>query len=410
MDSNPPSPDTTPPSEDVGADTQRRYRHQAAYTAVLALGLLEDDGPDEIYCEHHDDVILRLRDGKFRALQLKTRQYGRPPHKAVDDDVIAALGRFAVFEREFPGQFDQYTIGSNLGFWNEKKNTSNLGHVLDGAQNGTPPPATWINKISKQGKVASNFVSDCLRKVQTLVTPGLDDVENRLQSHVAQQSTFRSRQFHEVKAAADALRERVAEACSLRNADCFPEYMALCSASASAAKQAHAIAMKRLRRAEVEAALKKGESPSNLLRTAQPIPVSDLPKSMRVMELKLTAGGISVGEVSHLKDLKYSAEYMLQEWLHKYGPAEADKRYQHLRVLVQEACNSSAVASRKSGTLYGEEMLADVRGQLRARTQQQAEHVLGLGPEQLLGVAGILTEDCRVWWSDEFPIGEGDNS
>jgi polyhydroxyalkanoate synthesis regulator phasin len=219
------------------------------------------------------------------------------------------------------------------------------------------PPTKWINKIAKQGKVAPNFVSDCLRKVQTVVTPGLDDVENRLRSHVAEQSTFRSRQFHEVKAAADALRERVAEACSLKNAECFPEYMALCSPSATAAKQDHAIAMKRLRRADVEAALKKGASPSNPPRTAQPIPVSDLPKSMRVMELKLTAGEY-LGEVSHLKDLKYSAEYLLQEWLHKYGPAEADKRYQHLRALVQEACNSSAVVSRKSGTLYGEEMLA----------------------------------------------------
>lgn len=128
------------------------------------------------------------------------------------------------------------------------------------------------------------------------------------------------------------------------------------------------------------------------------------------MELKLIAGGISVGEVSHLKDLKYSAEYLLQEWLHQYGPIEADKRYQHLRVLVQEACNTSVFASRKSGTLDGEEMLAGLRGQLRARTLQQSEQVLGLGLEQLLGIAGILTEDCKVWWSEEFPIGEGDNS
>jgi len=410
MDINLPSPDTTYPSEDVGADTQRRYRHQAAYTAILALGLLEDNGPTEIYCEHHDDVILRLRDGKFRALQLKTRQYGRPPHKAGDDDVITALGRFAVFERDFPEQFDQYTIGSNLGFWSEKKNSSNLGHVLDGVRNGKPPLTTWLDRIAKQGKVAANFISDCLQKVQTVVTPGLDDVENRLRIHVADQSAFRSRQFHEVKAAADELRARVADACSLKNADCFPEYMALCSASAIVAKQAHAIAMKRLQRPDVEAALQKGTSPSNLLRTAQPIPVSELPKSMRVMELKLTAGGISVGEVSHLKDLKYSAEYLLQAWLHRYGPIEADKRYQHLRVIVQEACNTSTVASKKSGTCYGEEMLAGIRGQLRTRTREQPEQVLGLGPEQLLGVAGILTEDCKVWWSEEFPIGEGDNS
>jgi hypothetical protein len=53
------SPDTTPPTEDVGADTQRRFRHQAAYTAIVALGLLEDGPLREIYREHHDDIVLR---------------------------------------------------------------------------------------------------------------------------------------------------------------------------------------------------------------------------------------------------------------------------------------------------------------------------------------------------------------
>ena len=137
------------------------------------------------------------------------------------------------------------------------------------------------------------------------------------------------------------------------------------------------------------------------------MPLSDLPTGMRVMELKLTAAGMSVGEVHHLKDLKYSAEYLLQEWLHKFGPVEAEKRYQHLRVLVREDCLTSSSAAKALGALYGEEMLTRLRQHLRARAKEHGDQVLGVSAEHLLGVAGILTEDCKVWWSEEFPIVDG---
>jgi len=71
------TPDSTAPREDIGADTQRRFRHQAAYIALVSLGLLEADSPlEELYCEHHDDILLRLKSGRFSAIQLKTREIG----------------------------------------------------------------------------------------------------------------------------------------------------------------------------------------------------------------------------------------------------------------------------------------------------------------------------------------------
>src|SRR6267142_4553019 len=45
MEKPPLNPASTPPAEDVGADTKRRFRHQACYTAMVSLGLLDDEGP-----------------------------------------------------------------------------------------------------------------------------------------------------------------------------------------------------------------------------------------------------------------------------------------------------------------------------------------------------------------------------
>src|ERR1700734_268521 len=110
------NPAFTPPAEDVGADTQRRFRHQACYTAMLSLGLLDDEGPlEELYCEHHDDVILRMKSGSFRAIQLKTRLIGGVPFKSGEEEIVGSLRKFAELEAKFPGHFDSYLLAANVG-------------------------------------------------------------------------------------------------------------------------------------------------------------------------------------------------------------------------------------------------------------------------------------------------------
>src|SRR5262245_17162434 len=164
------NPATTPPDEDVGADTQRRFRHQSCYTAMLSLGLLDDEGPIlELYCEHHEDVILKLKSAKFRAIQVKTRLAGGVPFKATDAEIIGALRRFVSLEVKFPGVFESYVIASSVGFWHEKKNGSNLDLVLSELRTGSIKLATRLaGKISKaEPGVELATVLVVLAKVET---------------------------------------------------------------------------------------------------------------------------------------------------------------------------------------------------------------------------------------------------
>ena len=49
--------------------------------------MLLDDTQDveEVFCEHHEDVLLKHRDGLFTGHQVKTRGDDQPPWKAKDD-------------------------------------------------------------------------------------------------------------------------------------------------------------------------------------------------------------------------------------------------------------------------------------------------------------------------------------
>jgi len=56
-----------------------------------------------------------------------------------------------------------------------------------------------------------------------------------------------------------------------------------------------------------------------LLASCNRISLADLPKGTTLLEKKMGAGGVNTSEIALLKDFKFSAEKMLQEWMWKYG-------------------------------------------------------------------------------------------
>ena len=404
------SPASTSPAEDVGADTQRRFRHQVCYTAILSLGLLDEGGPlDELYCEHHDDVVFKLSSGLFRAIKLKTRMAGRVPFKAGDAEVVSALRKFAGLEADFPGRFEGYVLASNVGFWHERQNGSNLQYLLDGIKPDSLGASEQLaKKIAKTNPAIDiTVVAMALRKVKLWVTPGLDDVESKLREQLSQISEFRGRRYDELKVASEALRQRIFEASSLIGLSTLREYLALCSDSPQTVLNLHVIQSKRISKAIVSETLNRGLSSIPLLRTHQLVPIAELPTGMKRMEIKMAAGGLSVSEIDHLKDLKYSAESLLQRWLYRYGPDRAQEYYEHFRIVVRDECLAAQQTSEQTEGLYGNGMLSELRKRLAQRAATQEGDVPEYRQEHLLGVAGILTEDCKVWWSTEFELPEG---
>lgn len=404
-----PNPASSPPAEDVGADTQRRFRHQACYIAILSLGLLDDEGPlRELYCEHHDDVILQMKSGSFKAVQLKTRLVGGVPFKSGDAEIVGALRRFVTLEAKFPGRFESYLLASNVGFWHEKKNGSNLDYVLSELRIGSGKfCGALVKKIAEmEPAIDSAIASNALRKVQLGVTPGLDDVEPKLREQLAQISEFSVRRYDELKAASDSLRDRIFEASSLAGLSALPEYLAVCSDSLQSLQDQNVIKLKRIDKTIVSEVLNRELSSETLLRTHQLVPIVDLPKGMNRMEIKMTAGGLSVREIDHLKDLKFSTEYLLQQWLYIYGNEQAQKYYEHLRVVVRGACLAAQEKSQQPEGFYASKMLSDLRQRLEHHFTTIAVDTPECRQDHLLGMAGILTEDCKVWWSAEFELPE----
>src|SRR5581483_11140635 len=115
-------------------------------------------------------------------------------------------------------------------------------------------------------------------------------------------------------------------------------------------------------------------------------------------------GGISFQSIDAAKDHHRSAEFILQNWLHKYGLQSANQRFEQLSVIVNTQCAEAFDAVYSETDLFGSPMLTELRSRLREITKDDSESIFKTRYEQLLGIASIATENCKVWWSKKFDL------
>lgn len=438
------APDTVLSQSDPGDDVQRRFRYQATKAAMLALSLLDDEAEvEEVYCEHHEDVLVKKRGERFHGVQIKTRFDEAGPHKSTDEEIAGSIKRFIELECKFDKHFDGYTIGSNAGFWNEDKTASSLPYLLSlvaASNNGlvhskvqgflkklfakpkrprarrqhaavsggdeAPKPVNSEPSESDQRKAwAENIrlAESVLRKLRVEKLPSLRDMRSVLIAMLPRYPQVGDRLFSELGALADNFIAEMLQAGSLAQEFVRDHYLTIFN-NPEAIAASEIIRGKRITKERLVSLLQVTLPAEPMLRTSQLITIDDLPHGMSALELKMAVGGISIENISLAKDLKASTEYLLTKWLYKNGKAATDARYQHLRTLTRSECQEAYDRNRSDDRLFGPEMLNDVRQRLRGRYTDHDVELFGSSYEHLMGMAGILTEDCTVWWSKPFAI------
>ena len=100
-------PDQIIDGTDPGDDTYLRYRYQSTYAAIIAVSMMKSSsGVAEVFCEHHDDILVKRTSGKFYAIQVKTQQPGGLPFKSDDNPIQKALTKFLKHEIHFGDHFE----------------------------------------------------------------------------------------------------------------------------------------------------------------------------------------------------------------------------------------------------------------------------------------------------------------
>ena len=224
------APDQTLAPNDPGDETARRYRFQYAWAAIVCC-MLFDDTQDvvEVFCEHHEDVLLKHRDGKFTGQQVKTRESDQPVWKAGDDQVKNACARFVQLEAEYPAHFRAFRFLTSHPL-HVANNAQSLSYVL--AQIAAAPTiadfpssvSAWFHRIARQANSSETIAFQALKKATASADlPKLRDSTMRLIHALTACWSGAAECSHEsVARAAQALIDECARASALNHQQLHP--------------------------------------------------------------------------------------------------------------------------------------------------------------------------------------------
>jgi len=103
------------PREQNGRDSFARYRAQVRAAAIASLAILESKGIDRVYCDLHDDYVVRSNSSsgvRYKFVQVKTKD--KPNENWTIGELLGIDGRIKDFAKHSPSDIRASFIGKLL--------------------------------------------------------------------------------------------------------------------------------------------------------------------------------------------------------------------------------------------------------------------------------------------------------
>lgn len=397
--------------DDPGDDVQRRFRYQHAYGVILVIDMFMGtrDGV-ALWCEHHEDYLVEQDDGSLEAIQIKTRKPERGEWTLSDEGLAHAIKRFCALHVKFGDRVKRFAFVTNAevrdgtGPRDSEKSPLCLFRACSQATQLSglgKEPMRALKAFARKSGLNAQVVFEVLRRLSVMRGPSLDDFDSVLShEHLTRLPECASFGAGQLNAMRDELIHVVYRASSLAVAEASRHTTCVLVEDPTNPAVSHKRLVPRLM---IPAALASRKLVFRML----PLDLALKPTSRTGLEStfdkKAEAGGLGFA-TDTLRRRTVSAESAMLEVLAR-SPEQAQDRFNEWAALVKAECDDARLRASQGPAPYGQVMLDLLTERLRARAGAAKETLAG-EHDFLLGVAGLLTEACHVWWSDEFPLGE----
>ncbi len=395
-------------TNDKGDDVQRRFRYQYGYGAILLTAALLGKLPiAAIYCEQADDILAQLEDGSLASYQVKTGnpQDGRVTLK--NTGLIKALTKWVELERKFPREITKYRFVSNLLYESRKskldKSPIELIQAVGTASSANElneNHALMLNALASKVKCDSNILFAVLKKAELVSGPGLDTFASEIShDHLSQLPTCSAMSANALNSLRDELMQKIHSASSLDIRDSSEHWTSVLEIGLNNP----VIRSKLIEKADVEMMVSRHKQVPLLFAPGS----MTLRRAMDGEKIDAFTEKLIKGDLSHylesLRIRKLGAELRLME-LGEEIPDKIDDIENQIACFVKGVCDDAHLQASESGEPFGKAMLRLVQDRVGDAVAQRPGDVCNLPFEILMGVAGLLTEECKVWWSEPFEL------
>ncbi|NGM74264.1 dsDNA nuclease domain-containing protein [Sphingobacterium sp. SGL-16] len=402
-------PDSVVDSKDPGDDVLRRFRYQITYTGILCLKMINQIEFEELFCEHHEDLLVKYKDGTYTGIQIKTKELNLPPFKIDDDSIIKSFKRFIILDMTFPGKFRTFSIVSNHGFDQSKPHLC-INTLIENIKQGNDvlkprsKTLTLIKGLCKDTGCDEEHAKNVIAKIRLRTFCGLDDINMKLHNELKNCKILKGLTESKLLEIGDLIIAKCFHASSLTISDDDPIISYISGKSELADIAAQIITDKCIKLRDFQSWLESEKiTPAVLLLKDREHKINST-DGYRRLEIKMDAGEIDADNISIIKDFKFAFEQHSLAWMYK-DSEDADLKYSQIMSVTQNLCKEIYDEKKiGQGEKTGQEMLIAVRREIKNRKANDPKIFLDCTYEHIIGAVGVLTESCKVWWTPKFDI------
>ncbi len=407
------SPTDSRDQSDPGDQVIRKFRYQHAYGVILAVLMINKVRPYRaIWCEQHEDLLAERDDDAFDAVQVKTRKSENGAWNITDEAIVKSITRFIDLDLKFPGKINRFYFVSNAEYSNsDSTKISHLSPIklikgvaaVESYSNLVGAVAKGFGSLSKKTKRNEEELFSVLSRLELVMGPTEKAFEAEIcQDHLPLITECRGLTPGSLSMVLNSLIGLMERAADVQCSD----PMRHCVGITAANENDPLLLGKRVLVEEVILAIRDAcdigvQYPEELATLI----LNGSDDGHNVLRKKMERGGLCAQfEVMRRKAL--TAESALLDVASRSTNGK-QKLSQVENVVLSECAEASLRVDHKMNP-FGPSMLIDVQDRLKRISGETPSKVNYQPYEVLVGVAGLLTDACQVWWSDKFELEEGE--
>lgn len=393
---------------DPGDETSRRYRYQFGFGSILLVAAVRNElDYKAIWCEQLEDFLGEISASFFDAYQIKTRKPELGEWKLSDPEFIKSITRFVTLRQKYPKHFRRFKFVSNAKYSNSNaKATKHLSpsKLLTAIEHAP----TW-NVLEAHAKKGFEFLRkktgteaeelfDGLKQVDLVCGPPIEALEPVLaQTHIAKIPECSNYNATLLARVSESLIQKIYQASSLVTNDPSAHYVAL----NSGLQKDPLLLAKRVSIEDARLTVREVKGLLSYLPSLASLQLGTTAKKLDTLQQKMIHGGLA-HHYEMMRRRALSAEQTLLDLATR--PDDGSQTCSQLENVVLGECDNALLRASQHPEPFGDRMLIRVQDDLKKIVDDQPARAHYQDVDFLIGVAGLLTSDCKVWWSKPFKL------